>query len=222
MTKTLALLCMQAHSYVFDGTIKNTIQLSIPYDRRGIGLIERAKQKDEQAFLALIQRYMPVIRKVIAKYIRRIAGYEEDDIVKMVVLYAWEKIPDLRGGEDAFRCLLRQKTNWVCLDLLQKQKKEGNPISIDNLSDYHQVYPHDPNPGTLEMLLAKEKKQLFREALDALPEPYKSTVSLRNQGLSHAEIAKSQNIAINTVGSRLNRGITYMKEILEKRGILDS
>jgi DNA-directed RNA polymerase specialized sigma24 family protein len=86
---------------------------------RGVELIEQAKQKDEQAFLVLIERYMYVIRAVIAKYIKRITNYEEEDIVKMVVLYAWEKIGDLRGGEEAFKCWLGRKTNWICLDLLR-------------------------------------------------------------------------------------------------------
>ncbi len=184
-------------------------------------MIERAKKKDEQAFLELIQRYLYVIRAVIAKYIQRITGYEEEDIIKMVVLYAWEKITEFRSGEEAFKCWLSHKTNWICLDLLRKQKDEGKTIPINSLDNHEQGYPRDPDPGILETVLKEEKERLFQNAIGSLPELYKSAVSLRYRGLSYAEIAEILEIDIKTVGSRLNRGIKMIKDILEKKGLLD-
>ncbi|MCP4399860.1 MAG: RNA polymerase sigma factor [bacterium] len=182
-------------------------------------MIEQAKQRDEEAFLALIQRDMPVIRAVIAKYIQRITAYEEEDILKIVVLYAWEKISDLRGGEEAFKSWLGQKTHWICLDLLKKQKKEGNPIPLDSLGAYERISPQNPGPNILEIILTEERNTLFQDALDALPEVYKNAVSLRYRGLSYAQIAEILDIDIKTVGSRLHRGIQIIKHILEKRGV---
>ena len=184
-------------------------------------LIERAKKKDEEAFLELIQRYMYVIRAVIGKYIRNIIGYEEEDIIKMVIVYAWEKISELRGGEQAFKCWLSRKTNWICLDLLRKQKHEGTTISIESLGDHKQEHPQASDPSTLEIILTEEKEQLFRDAMEALPEVYRNTVSLRYRGFSYAEIADILEVDIKTVGSRLNRGINMIRDILEKKGALD-
>lgn len=188
---------------------------------REVTLIERAKKKDEQAFLTLIQRYMYVIRAVIGKYIYRITGHEEEDIVKMVVLYAWEKIPDLRGGEEAFKCWLGRKTQWICLDLLRKQTKTGEAIPIEALDDYRPEYPQDPGPSTLDLVLTDEREKLFKKAMNSLPDAYKNAVSLRYRGLSYTEIAHAKSIDIKTVGSRLNRGIKRMRTMLEQQGVLD-
>jgi RNA polymerase sigma-70 factor (ECF subfamily) len=184
-------------------------------------LIEHAKHRDEQAFLVLIQRYMYVIQAVIRKYIRSIINYEEEDIIKMVVLHAWEKISELRGGEEAFKCWLGRKTNWICLDLLRKQKQEGNIIPMETLNDHAQDYPQNSGPTTLEILLTEEQESLFQEAMNSLPEVYKQTISLRYRGLSYAQIAEILEIDSKTVGSRLNRGINMIKNSLEKRGVLD-
>jgi RNA polymerase sigma-70 factor (ECF subfamily) len=164
---------------------------------------------------------MYVIRAVIGKYIRNIIGYEEEDIIKIVIVYVWEKISELRGGEEAFKCWLSRKTNWICLDILRKQKAEGKAIPIEDLNDHQQEYPQNPDPGALEIILTEEKENLFRDAINSLPQPYKSTVSLRNQGLSYAQIAEIQSIDLKTVGSRLNRGIKLIKDMLDKKGILD-
>jgi RNA polymerase sigma factor (sigma-70 family) len=182
-----------------------------PGDNREVDLIERAKKKDEEAFLELIQCYMYVIRAVVGKYIR----------IKMVIVYAWEKISELRGSEQAFKCWLSRKTKWICLDVLRKQKHEGTTIPIESLDDYQHEYPQSSDPNTLEIILTEEQEQLFREAMSVLPELYRNTVSLRYQGFSYAEIAKILEIDIRTVGSRLNRGVKMIRDILEKKGVLN-
>lgn len=183
-------------------------------------MIEQAKQRDEEAFLTMIQRYTYVMQAVIAKYIRNIRDYEEDDILKMVVVYVWEKISEFRDGEEGFKCWVSRKTHWICLDILKQQQQEGDPIPIDALNDHRQQYPrnHDPNP--LEAVLTEEKELLLQEAMNALPENYQAVLSLRYRGLSYAQIAEILHIDINTVGTRLNRGIKLIKAELEKTGVL--
>ena len=184
-------------------------------------MIERAKKKDEEAFLALIQRYMYIIRAVIAKYIRNILECDEDDIVKMVILYIWNKIAEFRGGEEAFKYWVGRKTNWICLDLVRAQKEKGHQLPLDTLSDHDAEYPTSPDPGPLDTVLAEEKLRAFQGALSSLPDTYKSVLSLRYQGLSYAQIADVLDIDIKTVGSRLNRGIKMMRAFLREENILN-
>ncbi len=184
-------------------------------------MIERAKNRDEQAFLALIQRCLFVIRAVIGKYIRNITGYEEEDIMKMVIVYAWEKITEFRGGEEAFKCWLRRKTQWICLDLLQKQKQEGKTIPLGPSNDNSSYDPPDPAPNPLEELAQKEKLEAVQNAMNALPEQYKRVISLTYRGLSYKEIAEILNIPIGTVMSRLNRGKEQIKTLLNEWGMFN-
>lgn len=185
-----------------------------------IEVIEQAKRRDEQAFLTLIQRHKYLIQAVIARYIRNIRDYKEDDIVKMVVVYVWEKISDFRDGEQGFKCWISRKTNWICLDILKQQQQEGEPVPIDALNDHGQQYPrnHDPNP--LETVLTEEKEQLLQNAMNALPDAYQTVLALRYRGLSYTQIAEILHIDINTVGTRLNRGIKMIQVELEKTGVL--
>ncbi|GAK60196.1 RNA polymerase, sigma-24 subunit, ECF subfamily [Candidatus Vecturithrix granuli] len=185
-----------------------------------IEVIEQAKRRDEQAFLILIQRYTSVIQAVVAKYIRNIRDYEEDDIVKMVVVYVWEKISDFRDGEEGFKCWVSRKTNWICLDILKQQQQAGDPIPIDALNDHEQQYPRNHDPTPLETVLTEEKEQLLQNAMNALPDAYQAVLALRYRGLSYTQIAEILNIEINTVGTRLNRGIKMIQTELEKADVL--
>lgn len=184
-------------------------------------LIEKAKQKDKEAFFLLIQRYMAVIEVVIRKYIRNIVGHEEEDVARMVILWAWEKIPTFQDGETGFKCWLSQKAKWICLDLLAEQKKKGIHLSIDHEDTHVPIDPEDPTPGALENLLQEEREQVYQEALDRIPEEYRTVISLRYTGLSYKDIAKTLDIDIKTVGSRLNRGIKMLREHLQKQGFLE-
>ncbi len=182
-------------------------------------LIEKAKQRDQDAFAVLIERYLSVIEAVIRKYTRNIVGHEEGDLVRMVVLYAWEKIATFQDGEIGFKCWIRQKAKWTCLDVLAEQKKRGVHVSLDD--EETGVNPKDPAPGTLDMLVASEKAQAFRSALQILPDDFKVVFSLRYEGLSYKEIAETCDIPVKTVGTRLNRAIKMIRHNLEKQGFLE-
>lgn len=190
-------------------------------DERAISAIEQAKQRNAEAFLAVVQKYLYVIRAALARYIQNIRGYEEEDIIKMVILAAWEKIADLRGGEESFKCWLSRKTHWICLDLLRAQKKTGAMIPVESLADHHQECPPDPSPTILEIMLTEEKRSIFEGAINTLPEVYRQALSLRYQGLEYADIADVLAIDIKTVGSRLNRGIKLIRAHLTQQGFLD-
>ena len=182
-------------------------------------LTEQAKQRDSQAFAFLIQREMSVVEAVIRKYIRNIVGYEEEDIVTMVIVYAWEKISDFRDSDVGFKYWITQKAKWLCLDLLAEQKKQGIHISVDDNESV--MVPEDPAPNILETMLEVEKEQIFRAALQSLPDEFRKVISLRYEGLSYQEIAGQLRITIGTVGSRLNRGIRMIRDDLAKQGLLE-
>ncbi len=182
-------------------------------------LIEKARQRDQDAFSVLIERYLYVIEAVIGKFIRNIVGHEEDDIVKMVVLYAWEKIPTFQDGESGFKCWLSQKARYISLDILAAQKKRGVHVSIDD--NETGVNPKDPAPGVLDVMVESEKARAFHSALQTLPDDFRAIVSLRYEGLSYKEIAETCEIPVKTVGSRLNRAIKMIRNTLEKQGFLE-
>ena len=74
----------------------------------------------------------------------------------------------------------------------------------------------DPAPGPEEELLREAEVDRVRAAIEAIPEPFRETVVLRDlEDLSYAEIAEVTGVPIGTVMSRLSRARGMLaKELL--------
>lgn len=74
----------------------------------------------------------------------------------------------------------------------------------------------DPSPSPEEELLRKTDVTGLRAAIEAIPEPFREVIVLRElEELSYAEIAEVTGVPIGTVMSRLARGrATLAKELL--------
>jgi RNA polymerase sigma factor (sigma-70 family) len=77
----------------------------------------------------------------------------------------------------------------------------------------------DPGPTPEEEVLRKADIGRVRAAIEAIPEPFRETIVLRDlEDLSYAEIATVTGVAIGTVMSRLSRGRAMLaKELLPTR-----
>ena len=74
----------------------------------------------------------------------------------------------------------------------------------------------DPGESPLETLAHKEIRTKVERELQQVPEPYRTTVVLRDiEGLSYEEIAEVLDISLGTVKSRLIRGREALKKRLE-------
>lgn len=182
-----------------------------------MSLIERAKQRDETAFLTLITRYIAMLLGIIRRYIHRMIGYEEQDILQEIQLRAYVILPEFRGDEAAFECWLRSSTEGVCLNILKKQRPH---IPIDDLSEIVQMALVDgmadlSQEDPLSRLIKKEEFAQIKKALPAIPEQYRKVIILRYWNkLTYNEIADILGIPIGTVKSGLNKGINALKDQL--------
>ncbi|MCB4757713.1 MAG: sigma-70 family RNA polymerase sigma factor, partial [Elusimicrobia bacterium] len=69
-------------------------------------------------------------------------------------------------------------------------------------------------------ILAKFAEADFARAMESLPEGFRETVILSDlQGLSYEEIAKTLDIPVGTVRSRLNRGRRYLQKALWEEAV---
>lgn len=179
-------------------------------------LIEQAKRGDKDAFLSLVARYAYLILSVIRQYIRKIVGYEEEDLKQDILLKAFETLPKFRGDEVAFQCWLRRSTRGICLNLINKQR-EQQTIDIDAIcqDEFAQALPdRAANPD--EELRLKELRNALHHALAELQEPYRRVVVLRDiEGLTYQEIAAVLKIEDGTVKSRLGRARAMLRDKLQ-------
>jgi RNA polymerase sigma-70 factor (ECF subfamily) len=74
----------------------------------------------------------------------------------------------------------------------------------------------DPGPTPEEEVFRKAEIGRLRDAIEAIPEPFREAVVLRDlEELSYAEIAEVTGVPIGTVMSRLSRGRSLLaKELL--------
>ena len=179
-------------------------------------LIEQAKRGNKDAFLSLVARYTYIIFSVIRQYIRKIVGYEEEDLKQDILLKAFETLPKFRGDEVAFQCWLRRSTRGICLNLINKQR-EQQTIDIDAIcqDEFAQALPdRAANPD--EELRLKELRNALHHALAELPESYRRVVALRDiEGLTYQDIAAVLKIEEGTVKSRLGRARAMLRDKLQ-------
>jgi RNA polymerase sigma-70 factor, ECF subfamily len=105
------------------------------------------------------------------------------------------------------RWWFRHKSKETSMDAHEDER--GNSSGLcDTLAD--------PGESPLEHLAHEEIRSRVERELQLVPEPYRTTVVLRDiEGLSYEEIAEVLQISLGTVKSRLIRGRDALKKRLE-------
>ncbi len=148
---------------------------------------------------------------------------DAEDLVQDTYVKAWKGFDSYIPG--------RPFLNWL-LRIMQRayldSRRRENPIrKAESLNSM--ISPSDgevqelpiadeaPTPDE-EVLHTEFKKELF-EALDQLPEVYRSAITMCDlENLSYSEIAEKQRTTIGTVRSRIHRGRKLLRDIIVKPG----
>jgi RNA polymerase sigma-70 factor (ECF subfamily) len=146
----------------------------------------------------------------LARFLARDADAAED-IVQTAVLEAHRGFDGYRGG-DAKAWLLaivrREYMRWS----MRRRAGSANLESVD-LSELADRLPAEVATPE-QALLRQGEVDAVRGAIDALPEPFRETIILRElEELSYREVAQITGTPIGTVMSRLARG----RELLARR-----
>ena len=156
----------------------------------------------------------------LARYLTRDAVLSED-IVQDAVLRAFRSFGQFRGGSP--RAWLFTIVRNCCRTA---QAGRGGAVSLvvseSGLSDQAAAelsHKADPGPTPEEEVFRKADVNRVRSAIEAIPEPFRETIVLRDlEDLSYAEIAEVTGVPVGTVMSRLSRGRAMLaKELLPER-----
>lgn len=175
-------------------------------------------QKPDISFDYIFNEY----QKPILKYLTYMVSTEEaEGLCQEVFEKVSRNLEKFKGRSAISTWVYRIATN-TALDHFRKQKKQPKKTEVDpeltenKLVDFPIINPSVNTP--LHDIISSEMNDCIREQIDKLPEKYRTVMILASlKELSQNEIGQILDISINNVKTRLHRGRSKLKEILENQ-----
>jgi RNA polymerase sigma-70 factor (ECF subfamily) len=83
-----------------------------------------------------------------------------------------------------------------------------------------EVAPFGRGPSPLDLIEARDLSRIVAAAVESLPQEQREVVVLKEyQGLTFLEIAQALDVPISTVKTRLYRGLSLLRQRLERQGV---
>jgi len=151
-------------------------------------------------------------RKVHTLAVYLLANREEaEDVTQEVLVRLWRRGHDV--VPEKIGAWLVRVTRNACIDAIRR-RKGGSQVAIDDGSG---IELHEPAPGPERLAHASQLGGRIVQALDALTEPGRSVVILREiQGLSYQEIGEALEMPMSSVRVTLHRGRRRLREELKE------
>lgn len=184
-------------------------------------LIEELRAGSEEAFAWLIARYHQPIYSLLARTVQDradAADLTQEVFVKIFrgvggfhgesSLRTWIYRIALREASNQRRWWMRHKQQEVPMELEVAESDTGAPLRVkDTLVDGAE--------SPFDMAVHAENQARVEAALRQVPEPYRTTLILRDiEGFVYEEVAEMQGVNLGTVKSRLVRGRALLKTLL--------
>jgi RNA polymerase sigma-70 factor (ECF subfamily) len=179
-------------------------------------LIQRCLAGDQLAWEAIVRQYRRKVFNVAYKFVGR--HDEAEDLTQDIFLKVFKSL-DTFDRRANFQTWLISVSRNLCIDHYRSVRKERETIDRD--VDSTEVSPPSVGiPSQLAALEQRDRVELLREAMAALPATLRTAVLMRDiQECSYHEIARALKLPEGTVKSRINRGRTELaRQIRKLRG----
>lgn len=180
-------------------------------------------QTDTSAWLKQLQNGdLKTFDLVYKHYSERLYGFafsilknhdDAKEIVQETFLKLWNKRSDLRSDKSLKAYLFTISYN-ISIDIFRKRLKDEKYV------DYLKTHQEGLEPETENMAQFNELNSEVQQAISALPEQRRLIFQLsREEGLSHAEIAKKLGITYKTVENQINLALKSIRKKLQSGGL---
>jgi len=173
-------------------------------------LVARLRTGEEDAYREFVDTY----RDRIVTVVGRVAGGSADaeDLAQETFLKAFNAIHRFAGQSALYTWLYRIGVNTARDWLAHRRRRPA--ISLDGLPA-GAVDPPSPADGPLDEIRRDELRAMVRDAMERLPEPFRTTLILREmEGHTYEEVARILEVSIGTVESRLFRARSKLRALL--------
>jgi len=172
-----------------------------------------AAERDAGALEALYDRY----GKVSYSLARRILTDESlaQDVVQEVFLSLWRNAGRFDAGRGTVATYVLSMTHHRAVDVVRREENLRRRRAGD---DALELEP-DPRPGVEADVLAAERRDEVRAALDALPAGQREALLLAYfGGYTQREVASLVGVPLGTVKTRMAAGMRKLKDTLSQSG----
>lgn len=180
-------------------------------------LVARCNQGDETAWTELYRAYQHLVYRITHWRRWGLSPAEADEVMQEVFLSLVNSLPDFD-----FRSSLETYIGHIaankCVSALRKRLAEraGGQVGHLPIDKVVGVVAGADDPPDLS-LLQKEQQEILHEGVRSLGLPCRSVLRFRFvDGFSYQEIAVLLGVEEGTVGSRLSRCISELREICER------
>ena len=175
-------------------------------------LFERIATGDEAAFSIIFFRYTARLAPFVTRLLQSDSWSEE--IVQDVFLRLWQSRPQLASIEQPSAYLYQMASNRT-LDYI---KRNARDVKLQYYAA-RWLAPATDHPDTQQDF--REIDRLLKEAVNRLPAQRRKVYQLvREEGLSHAEIADQLQISKHTVRNHVAEALQEIRIYLRDHGVM--
>ena len=170
-------------------------------------LIELARQGERDAIDVLFSRHMPILQRTALRFLHNQA--EAEDVVQDSLTLAFVHLSQYAGRAQFRTWLLSILLNTARTRV--RGRKRDRDLSLEETMGGPDAAPimslRDPRPAPDQVMAARERRRILREALDYLSPDFRIAYDLCYvKGLSAKEAAASLGVNQETLKVRLFRG----------------
>ncbi|HPU96732.1 MAG TPA: sigma-70 family RNA polymerase sigma factor [Candidatus Hydrogenedentes bacterium] len=177
-------------------------------------LIERVKAGDLNAFTVLVRRYQTAVYRFCEGLLMSREDAEEVTQDCFVALY--RALPRLEERARFFTLLFGSARNLALNRIRNRTRRlfrERDPQAVQATAGQQ----HSPDAACA----AEELGAAIRDALNAVPEPFRSAFLLREEAdMDYNAIAETLGCPVGTVRSRIARAREMIRAMLQEKGLL--
>jgi RNA polymerase sigma-70 factor (ECF subfamily) len=193
---------------------------AIPVRAEEASIVAELKAGSEDAYNWLIDRYHQSIYSLVYRILSDPA--DAADTTQEVFLKVFRGMKRFNGDCSLktwlYRIAIHEASNqrrWWFRHKSKETSMESHPDGDGNNFGLCDTFV-DPGDSPFDALAHNEIRSRVEQELKQIPEPYRTTVILRDiEGLAYEEIAEVLKISLGTVKSRLIRGREALKKRLE-------
>lgn len=179
-------------------------------------LAEKANRGDREAFAQLVDLYKDKIFHLAYRMLGN--SHEAEDIVQDTFIRVYTNLHRYDAEHKFSTWIYRIGTN-ICIDRLRKRKGtyflDAETQVGEGLDGYTLLASNEGTPES--QLMISETQRHVREAIDKLPEKYKSVIVLRYMhDLSLQEISDILQMPVTTIKTRVHRGREYLRKRMDR------